>query len=64
MARMFGFFGMTGGFLLISPNLRGQVGMAVATSAKFLNDYSPFSYIAVAIGIFVMLTISLYRTAR
>jgi len=64
MARLISLCGMTGGFLLISPKLREQVMIGYDSTAKFLNNYSPFSYIAVAIGIFAFLTMSLYRTAR
>lgn len=49
---------------MISPKLREDVGIGFGATTTVMNDYSPYSYIAAAILIFVLLTMSLYRTAR
>jgi len=64
MARLLSLCGMTGGFLLISPTLRGDVAFGFSATATLLNNYSPFSYVIIAIGIFALLTMGLYKTAR
>lgn len=54
---------MTGGFLLISPGLRGQVMKGYSVLLDTLNDFSPWSYIAIGAGIFLLVTSELYRNA-
>lgn len=63
MLRFLSIGGMTGGFLVISPALRGHVIDGYALLVGTLNDFSPWSYIAIGIGIFVALTVELYRHA-
>lgn len=64
MARLISIVGMGGGFLMISPKLREWLGHAMDIGAKSMNDYSPFSYIAAAIGIFALLTLSMHKSGR
>ena len=64
MARMIGIFGFGGGFLLLSPNLRELVGHGIDGAAAAMNDYSPFSYVAAAIGIFALLTLFMHKAGR
>jgi hypothetical protein len=61
MIRGLAMVGMGGGFLLISPALRENVGFGITAVTEFLNDYSPFSYIAATIGIVALLTLSLHN---
>jgi hypothetical protein len=63
MVRALSVFGMTGGFLIISPPLRATLGKQFGFVAERLNDYSPWSYIGLAVAIFAMLTLGLYRTS-
>jgi hypothetical protein len=64
MARLISIVGMGGGFLLISPKLRFGLGHVSDIVAGSMNDYSPFSYIAAAIGVFALLTFSMHRSGR
>ena len=52
MARALGIFGFTGGFLLISPNLRQAVLDGVSSSVGMLQQYSPYSYVGVVLAVF------------
>ena len=63
MIRALSIGGMTGGFLMISPALRGHLITGYSLLVNMLNDYSPWSYIAIGITIFVLLTVELYRHA-
>jgi len=63
MVRVFSIGGMTGGFLMISPGLRGQVVQGYSVLTSTLDDWSPWSYIAIGSVFFVLLTIELYNNA-
>jgi hypothetical protein len=63
MIRFVSIGGMTGGFLVISPALRGHVLKGYSILVDTLNDWSPWSYIAIGVVIFISLTIELYRHA-
>ena len=64
MVRAISIFGMGGGFLMISPRLRMGLTHTFSVTSDALNQYTPYSYIAVALGIFALLTMSLYRSNR
>jgi len=51
MLRAFSLLGMTSGFLIISPGLRGTILDGIATVAAEMDKYSPYSYIAVALAL-------------
>jgi hypothetical protein len=52
MLRALGIFGLTGGFFLISQDLRQLVVDALTSGNKTVQDYSPYSYVVLAgIGI-------------
>ncbi len=63
MVRLASLCGMTGGFLMISPSLRGNVIKGYSDLVQTLNDSSPWSYLGIGLGIFILLTIELYRHA-
>ena len=63
MIRLASIGGMTGGFLMISPGLRANVIKGYSMIVDLLNDFSPWSYLVIGTGIFVLLTIELYRHA-
>jgi hypothetical protein len=63
MSKLLSIGGMTGGFLVISPALRANVIHGYGILVNTLNDFSPWSYIVIGIGIFVALTVELYRHA-
>ncbi len=63
MIRLASIGGMTGGFLMISPGLRGNVIKGYSMIMDILNDASPWSYLGIGILIFVLLTMELYRHA-
>jgi hypothetical protein len=52
---------MGGLFVMISPNLREQIGKAIGVLTQSMNDFSPVSYILAAIGIFAVLTMSIHK---
>lgn len=64
MARLISIFGMGGGFLMISPKLREGVSHGIDIFSRSMNDYSPFSYIAAAIGVFALFTLSMHKSGR
>jgi hypothetical protein len=49
MIRVMSLFGMTGGFLMISPSLRGSVLSVLGRVTFTLDQYSPYSYIVGAL---------------
>ncbi len=51
MLRAFSLLGMTSGFLMISPGLRGTLLNGLAQAAAELDKYSPYSYIGVALAL-------------
>jgi len=51
MLRACALLGMTSGFLIISPGLRGTVLNGFAQAATGLDKYSPYSYIVVALAL-------------
>ncbi|MGA2147637.1 MAG: hypothetical protein ABSH49_22040 [Bryobacteraceae bacterium] len=51
-----------GSFLVISPKLREELFLGARFLTGRLNYYSPYSYIAVALGLFAFITASLYRS--
>ena len=51
MLRACSLLGMTGGFLAISPGMRGSVLDAFAVAAAELDKHSPYSYIGVAFAL-------------
>jgi hypothetical protein len=53
---------MGGSFLALSPKLRTDVFLEIRHLTGKLNEYSPYSYIAVALGLFAFITTSLYRS--
>ena len=63
MIRLVSIGGMTGGFLMISPGLRGTLVKGYSMLVDTLNDSSPWSYLAIGVAIFVLMTIELYRHA-
>ncbi|MGA2117552.1 MAG: hypothetical protein ABSH56_22675 [Bryobacteraceae bacterium] len=62
MIRAFGILGLGGSFLAISPKLRDDLFSGVHKLTGTLNEYSPYSYIAVALCLFGLITLSLYRS--
>jgi hypothetical protein len=51
MLRILSIFGLAGGFLLISPELRNTVLLGLAKATCELAKYSPYSYIVLAIAL-------------
>jgi len=51
MLKAFSLLGMTSGFLVISPGLRGAVMNGFALAAAELDKYSPYSYVGVAFAL-------------
>ena len=51
MIRVISLFGMAGGFLVISPSLRGTVLFGLGRATFFLDKYGPYSYILLALGL-------------
>jgi hypothetical protein len=45
-------FGFTGGFLVISPQLRQTLTDGALSGLGLVHEYSPYSYIAVVLAVF------------
>jgi hypothetical protein len=56
---MISLLGMTGGFLAISPSLRGTALNGLGRAVFVLDQYSPYSYIGLAIVLGVAAIMSL-----
>ena len=63
MIRALGLLSLGGSFLAISPKLREDLFFQAHKLTGTLNDYSPYSYIALALCLFGLITISLYRSS-
>ena len=59
MLRILGLFGFTGGFLVISPAMRNAILDIGAMVGNFVQDHSPYSYVAAAILVFGGITLTL-----
>ena len=59
MARALGLFGFTGGFLIISPQLRQTLMDAASGSLMFVQNYSPYSYVGIVLLAFGGVTVTL-----
>jgi hypothetical protein len=64
MVRFISVCGLGVGFLLLSPNLRLTVSHGIQACTASMNQYSPYSYIAAAIGIFAVLTVCMHRSGN
>jgi hypothetical protein len=51
MLRAISLLGMAGGFLLISPSLRGSVLSGLGQATLEMSKYSPYSYIVLALAL-------------
>ena len=63
MIRALGALCLGGGFLAISPKLRTDFALGIHVLAVKLNEYTPYSYILLALGLFALLTVSLHRSS-
>jgi hypothetical protein len=52
MARALGLFGFTGGFLVISPQLRQALADGATSGLGLVQQYSPYSYVVVVLAVF------------
>ena len=59
MARALGMFGFTGGFLIISPQLRQTLIDAANSSLTFVQNHSPYSYVGIVLLAFGGVTVTL-----
>jgi len=64
MVRLISIVGMGGGFLMISPKMREGLTQTLSVATDAMNQYSPYSYIGAALGIFALLTMSLHRSGK
>jgi len=51
MARAVGLFGFTGGFLVISPQLRQSLLDGLGRGVDLAQQYSPYSYAGIALAV-------------
>jgi hypothetical protein len=61
---MFGLFGLGGGFLIISPELRDSVMDVGARGQQLLQANQPYSYVGVGAVVVVALGIYMYRCSQ
>ncbi len=59
MARALGLCGFTGGFLIISPNLRETLLDALTRGFGLVQQYSPYSYVGLVLLAFGGVTVTL-----
>jgi hypothetical protein len=59
MARLLGLFGFTGGFLVISPEMRQTLWKGFHLADIFLQNHSPYSYLGVVVLVFGGVTMTL-----
>jgi hypothetical protein len=64
MLRAASMLGLGGVFLWISPKLRGEVMGVIGAGAGAMDSYSPYSYVACGILVFVTMVIAFNRGAR
>jgi len=64
MVRGISIVGLGGGFLMVSPKLRMGVSHLIGVCGNSMNLYSPYSYVAAAIGIFALLTLFMHRSGN
>ncbi len=64
MLRALALTGMGGGFMVISPSFRMTVLTGIGAAVNALNNYSPFSYIAVGLLLLCGAAYSVYAPAR
>ena len=64
MIRILALFGMAAGFLMISPKLRDTVFSAFSSSVQGLDQYSPYSYVALAVVVLSTFVVSLKRGSQ
>lgn len=64
MARVLGLFGFTGGFLIISPDLRQMVLDGFGSSLSFVQNHSPFSYVGIVVAVFGLVSLTLVSGSR
>jgi hypothetical protein len=63
MIRACSLLGMTGGFLCISPALRGSLSSGLTQAAVELDKYSPYSYAGVALALLCCLMLAFYKAS-
>ena len=64
MLRVLGSFGLGIIFLVISPALRESVMRGIDATGKWIQIYSPFSYVGIALAILCVLMVCLYQAAQ
>lgn len=64
MARALGLCGFTGGFLIISPNLRQIVLDAFGRSVDFVQNHGPYSYLGIVVAVFGLVSLTLVSGSR
>ncbi|HEY2018763.1 MAG TPA: hypothetical protein VGH38_34900 [Bryobacteraceae bacterium] len=61
MVRALCLFGMTGGFLVISPKLRDSVLETFSQAATGMAEHSPYSYVALGVVVLLILMFVISR---
>lgn len=64
MVRIIGIFGMGGGFLILSPQLRHDVMGGLARQNEILVQYSPLSYITLGVIALGSALVYVYRCSK
>ena len=64
MVRAISLLGLGGGFLMISPKLRGSVTESLGSFSHQMELYSPYSYIGGGVVAILALLVSFYRGAQ
>jgi uncharacterized BrkB/YihY/UPF0761 family membrane protein len=64
MLRVLGTFGLGIIFVAISPALRVSLASDAEKLQQTIVNYSPWSYLGIALGIIALLLVGLYRAAK
>jgi len=64
MVRGISLLAMAGGFLMISPHLREDLLGSYAHATVTLDNYSPYSYVALGLAVAGLLIVFLFKSSQ
>ena len=64
MIRAIGLFGLTGGFLMLSPNFRNTLVEGFQNGVVAMDQHSPYSYVVAAIAAIGGFMVFVYKSSQ
>ena len=64
MIRAIGLLGLTGGFIMLSPNFRGALVDAFQQGVVSMDQHSPYSYVIAAIAAIGGFMVFVYKSSQ